>query len=109
MPPFNVVSTGVPNTKGPRVVRNFGQIPQTTNQQSFTITGLTLNQAGVTISGCVVDLFRTADDSVAGRTVSDENGLYLIYASSELTHYAVAYLTGPPDLAGTTVNTLVGT
>ena len=111
MPPFPGYrqSLGVPMTARPVPVRMFQDIPVYGPDQDFTITGTTKDSTGAALGVCTVDLFRTADDSVAARTVSDANGLYLIYASPSLTHYAVAYKIGSPDVAGTTVNTLTGT
>jgi hypothetical protein len=100
---------GAPKTARPVPVRNFNGIPKTTADQDFTISGVTRDSTGAVLGNCVIDLFRTADDSVAARTESDGSGNYKIYASSELTHYAVAYKAGSPDVAGTTVNTIVGT
>lgn len=111
MPPFagNRQTLGVPLTARPVPVRNFIGVPISTPDQNFTIAGITKDSTGAALGVCVVDLFRTVDDSVAGRTVSDASGNYSIGASPSLTHYAVAYKAGSPDVAGTTVNTLVGT
>lgn len=73
----------------------------------YTISGVTKDAAGVPVTGCSVVLYRTADDSIAARDISDDvTGAFRIDASSEITHYAVAYKSGSPDLAGVTVNTL---
>jgi len=102
-------ASGMPSVKGPNAVKNFNGVPLAASDQDFRITGVTKDSTGAALGGCVVDLFRTVDDSVAGRTVSDASGNYTIYATPQLTHYAVAYKAGSPDVAGTTVNTLVGT
>jgi len=111
MPPFagNRGTLGVPSTKTLVPVRSFRGIPIMGPDQHFTITGVTRDSTGAALGSCVVDLFRTVDDSVAGRTVSDASGNYKIEATPALTHYAVAYKAGSPDVAGTTVNTLVST
>ena len=75
---------------------------------AYYISGSTLTAAGSPLPACSIALFRTADNSVAALTTSDGNGNYSIAASPALNHYAVAYLPGSPDVAGTTVNTLVG-
>lgn len=75
----------------------------------YTIRGVTKDGAGAPLGNCDVHLFRTADDSEAAQGVSDANGNYRLDASSAIPHYAVAYKPGAPDVAGTTVNTLVGT
>lgn len=74
----------------------------------YAISGTTKDSTGAPLPSCCVTLYRTADNSVAGRVTSDANGDYLINASPALTHYVVAYLPGSPDVAGTTVNTLTG-
>jgi hypothetical protein len=90
-------------------VKGFQAMPVFAPDEDFTFAGITKTGAGAALASCHLDLFRTADDSKAGETDSDANGVYLLYASSELTHYAVAYKTGAPDVAGTTVNTLIPT
>jgi hypothetical protein len=40
--------------------------------------------------------------------ISDAGGKYSIPVNIGIQHYAVAYLAGSPDVAGTTVNTLTG-
>ena len=101
-------SAGIPNVpKSLPAVKSLRSVP-INQRQVFTIAGTTRNASGSALGNCTVDLFRTADDSVAARTQSDANGLYSIVASSEVTHYAVAYLAGAPDVTGATVNTLVG-
>lgn len=110
MPPFAGCrqALGVPRVEGPRAVLGFNGIPVMGPDQHFTITGVTKDSAGAALGNCVVDLFRTEDDSCAGRVQSDASGNYKIEATPQLTHYAVAYKAGSPDVAGTTVNTLVG-
>jgi len=111
MPPFAGCrqGLGVPNTQAVVPVRSRIGIPIMAPDQHFIITGVTRDSTGAALAACVVDLFRTMDDSVAGRTTSDGSGNYKIEATPSLTHYAVAYKAGSPDVAGTTVNTLVGT
>lgn len=73
------------------------------------IAGTTLDSAGSPLGGCTVHLFRTRDDAEIDQTVSDGSGAYaFLTAQPAETHYAVAYLAGSPDVAGTTVNTLAG-
>lgn len=63
------------------------------------------------LSGVVVQAFRTSDDAFAGYEVQTrEDGSYdLPTKFPGVAHYAVAYLAGSPDRAGTTVNTLIPT
>ena len=111
MPAFFNSPGGVPITVGMPRVRSFlvgGTSMSPYFQYPYAIRGVTQNSTGAALGGCIVTLFRTADDSVAARTVSDVNGNYFCNASVALTHYVVAYKAGSPDVEGTTVNTLVG-
>lgn len=76
----------------------------------WQITGTTKNASGTAIGGVSVDLFATNNDAVADRTISDtvSVGAYSFSVGLSQQYYAVAYLAGSPDTAGTTVNTLVG-
>jgi hypothetical protein len=77
---------------------------------SLVISGVTKDSAGAVLGSCAVDLFTTADDVIQGRTVSDAStGAYSFSAGGGRTYYIVAYKAGSPDVAGTTVNTLVVT
>lgn len=99
---------GIPNTKGLPVVRSFGE-PGAPNELPYTVRGVTKDSAGAALGACNVVLLRTADNSVAAQGVSDATGNYRFDASPAVAHYATAYKAGAPDVAGTTVNTLVGT
>lgn len=63
------------------------------------------------LSGVVVQAFRASDDAFAGYEVQTRgDGSYDLPTNfNGVAHYAVAYLSGSPDRAGTTVNTLVPT
>ena len=61
------------------------------------------------MGNCVIKLYRTRDDVEAYSTVSDASGNYILPVDNLTQWYAVAYKAGSPDVAGTTVNTLVGT
>ena len=77
--------------------------------RSFTISGVSRDANGNALSGCTVMLFRTANDSLAAKVVSDANGAFAFIVSDTSTpYYAVFYKATSPDVAGTTVNTLVG-
>jgi hypothetical protein len=77
----------------------------------FRITGTTRNSTGAALGTCVVDMFDTATDVRIDTTTSDATGVFEFrYAGQPpTTYYLVAYKAGSPDVAGTTVNTLVGT
>ena len=60
------------------------------------------------LGNCVVHLFRTSDDVRIGSTTSDGSGNYSFTVLIDATtYYLVAYKAGSPDVAGTTVNTIV--
>lgn len=76
---------------------------------SLTITGVTKDAVGTPLGGCAVYLFDTATNTCQRSTVSDANGAYefTVYAPT-VPYYVVSYKAGAPDVAGTTVNTLIG-
>lgn len=100
---------------------------------NYTISGQTLDGSGAPLAGCTVHLFYTdiignnsfvgsgnvvpgvsnTKDIEVGLVVSDANGNYSFFVdapgAAPSAYYVVAYLPGSPDVAGTTVNTLVGT
>lgn len=77
---------------------------------NFHIYGITKDSAGAALAGCVVKLYRTSDDALMQQTISGADGSYEFRCTSQFfACYIVAYLAGSPDVAGTTVNTLLGT
>ncbi len=79
-------------------------------QQSLKfIKGLCVDASDTPLSGVVLQSFRTSDDTFAGYEVqSRTDGSYDLATNFPgVGHYVVAYLSGSPDRAGTTVNTLV--
>lgn len=100
---------GVPNVpKSMPAVRGATDGDSQIVTTTYTLTGITRDNAGAVLGNCLVKLFRTGTDELVSQTVSDANGVYTIPASSLLNHYLVVYKAGAPDVAGTTVNTLVG-
>jgi hypothetical protein len=77
----------------------------------FRITGTTKDSTGAALGTCVVDLFDTATDVRLDTTTSDASGVFEFRGAGQPpnAYYLVAYKAGSPDVAGTTVNTLVGT
>lgn len=74
-----------------------------------TISGITRDTNSVVLGSVTVQLFRTLDDLLMDQRTSDPNsGEYSVYTPDTGNHYIVAYKAGSPDVAGTTVNTLVG-
>jgi len=76
----------------------------------YGFVGVTRNSDGTPVGNCVVKLFRTSDDLLIDKTVSDPRGNYLLntpfYPDQ---HYIVAHKTDAPPINGASVNTLIGT
>jgi hypothetical protein len=72
------------------------------------VSGVTKDSTGTPLAGCVVKLFLTATDRLVAQTVSDGGGYYAFSVGPAQLYYAVSYLVGSPDVAGTSVHTLVG-
>lgn len=80
-------------------------VPVTT----WRINGVAKDSTGAPLSGATLSLYRTLDDGLVERVLSDANGLYSFSTIGlAQNYYIVAYKAGSPDVAGTTVNTLVG-
>lgn len=80
-------------------------------QSTKFIKGVTVDGAGVPIAGVTVEAFITATDLRDGPgEVSAGDGTFRagVYQGTG-NHYLVAYITGSPDKAGTTLNTLAPT
>lgn len=75
----------------------------------LTISGVTKDSTGTPLPGVTVNLFVTATNEFVQTTVSDGGGNYTFNMTGSKLHFAEAYYVSTPDLAGTTVNTLVGT
>lgn len=75
----------------------------------YVISGVTKDRAGLVLPACTVKLFRTSDDALTATTLSDAStGAFSFGGLNTVAYYVVAYKAGSPDVAGTTVNTLVG-
>jgi hypothetical protein len=77
-------------------------------QQMKKIIGTCRDSTGAALGSCVVQGFRTSDDTYAGQLTCDSGGYFEFCTPYTQAHYLVAYKAGSPDVAGTTVNTLVG-
>lgn len=74
----------------------------------FTISGVTRDSTGAALAACVLHLFESATDTEIAQTESDASGNYTFsIGQNSGFFYIVAYKVGAPDVAGTTVNTLV--
>lgn len=102
---------GVGNGTGPNLFTN----PTFNSQrdkfrQFWIISGVTKDSAGVALGSCEVHLFDTGTDAEVAQMTSDASGNYSFSVrGNSSTSYAVAYKAGSPDVAGTTVNTLLPT
>lgn len=75
----------------------------------FKISGITKDNAGSPLGNCTVKLFRTRDDALMDKQISDATGNYMFRSVSMVeTYYVTAYKAGSPDVTGTTINTLIG-
>lgn len=76
----------------------------------FRITGTTRDSSGQPLANCVVDWFDSATDMKLDSVTSDADGLFEFRTAGQPpnAYYLVAYKSGETDVAGTTVNTLVG-
>jgi hypothetical protein len=108
--PWNVASSrfGITDvqTLVPSVVHQLLPYPPT----NFKISGITKDSTGAVLASCTVDLFITSTNILFGTATSDANGYYQFLGIGQppTAFYIVAYKAGSPDVAGTTVNTLVG-
>lgn len=75
----------------------------------YHFCGTTRDSAGAALGTCVVQGFATANDAYLGECTSGPTGEYCLTVASTQASYLVAYKAGAPDVAGTTVNTLVPT
>jgi hypothetical protein len=75
---------------------------------SFSITGVTRDSAGAALGTCIVHLFETPTDIEVAQTTSDGSGNFTFTIGNNAGYfYIVAYKAGAPDVAGTSINTLI--
>ena len=76
----------------------------------YYISGITKDSVGAALASCDVDVLKTSGDIITNRTTSDSVGYFRmeVYAPPPTAFYLVAYKTGSPDVAGTSVNTITG-
>lgn len=76
----------------------------------YGVSGITRDIYGSPLGGVTVKIFKTSDDSLVSKIVSDANtGAYIVTTPYYPdTHYIVTYKAGTPDVFGTSPNTLIG-
>ena len=75
-------------------------------QSNRALAGISRDSTGAALGLCAIDLFASSDLVVAS-TISDAAGNYSFVNPGTGPFYIVAYKAGSPDVAGTTVNTLL--
>lgn len=78
------------------------------NQQGnlrSVITGVTRDNTGAALGNCRVMLFTTSDKMLVAEMVSDASGNFTFEVLPGGPYFYVCYLVGPPDKAGTSLNT----
>lgn len=73
----------------------------------WSISGVTRDTNGSPLAGVTVDLFLTSGDTFMATTVSDANGVYAFYTTLLGPYYCVANLSGSPNRAGVTEQTIL--
>ena len=73
-----------------------------------TVTGVTRDSNGIALGNCDLHLILSGTDNIAQELTSDASGNFTFNNPGSGPFYIVAYKVGTPDIAGTTVNTLVG-
>jgi hypothetical protein len=73
----------------------------------WVVNGTTFDSTGAVLASCVVLLFETATNLWRGITLSDGNGAYVIDAAPGVAYFLVWYKAGAPDVAGSSVNTVL--
>jgi len=71
------------------------------------LIGTSRDSSGVALGSCLIQGFLTANDVFVGQCTSDSGGYFELPTPYTGAHYLVAYKAGSPDVAGTTVNTLI--
>lgn len=81
-----------------------------TQSRNF-IRGTCKDASGTPVANAIVQGYVTATDAYVGEVQANNDGTYAlgVEQAKSTPHYLVAYKTGSPDIAGTTVNTLLPT
>lgn len=99
-----IAGSGVKTHNGP----NFNSQSQQFRQR-WVISGTTKDSAGSSLGNVELSFFYSEGDLLKGKTTSDAAGAYAMdVGCNSSKFYIVAYKPGSPDVAGTTVDTLIG-
>lgn len=75
---------------------------------TYTLSGTCYDINGAVVAAAVVKVFDTATDTLQGENTADGLGAYSVTGmTTQGPLYAVAYHANSPDIAGTTLNTLM--
>jgi len=76
---------------------------------SWMLTGITKDSTGAVLGSCVVHLFYTDTDILVNEVTSDPTtgAFSFLIGPNAGKFYLVAYKPGSPDVAGTSINTLM--
>ena len=93
---------------GPVDVAEFVAVPAL-EPQRYVIAGVTFDAQGNVLPFVTVRCFETLSGIEVANDVSDAMGNYQVIVNGQLglTYFCVAYLPDTPDVAGTTLNTLL--
>lgn len=83
-------------------------IPSRLTERNYTIAGVTQDATGVALGNVTVRLFNSATNLLEQATISSAVGAYSFTVDKFQTYYTVEYKAGPPDVYGSSVNTLAG-
>lgn len=74
---------------------------------SFNLSGNCIDKNSQPVSGAIVNVFDTATNTLQGSATAASDGSWSASVTIAGPLYAVAYHANSPDIAGTTVNTLM--
>lgn len=77
----------------------------------YAVSGVTRDSSGNVLGNCTLELYNTATNALVETATSNGSGNYQFKSAfaNPAAHFVVAYKPGSPDVAGTTVNTLIAT
>lgn len=82
--------------------------PPTGTRVRKTFTGIVEDRNGTPVPNATVKLFNAATGTLVDTQTTASDGRYRCGDPNNVACFAVGYLTGSPDTAGTTINTLTG-